>query len=79
MVGALSIETRRLQREPYTCRSEAVVGKKLAREQSNWNPKPRGRRRVRSHVRHAADRAMIRMLSVGIGLVLILILLERSL
>jgi hypothetical protein len=56
-----------------------MTGKKLAREQSSWAAKPRGRRRVRPHVRHAADRAIIQYVAAAVGLVILLVIIGQSL
>lgn len=56
-----------------------MVGKKLAREQSSWTTKPRRGRRVRPHVRHAADRAIIQYLAAAVALVILLVIISQSL
>lgn len=52
------------------------MSKKLARLQTDWTPKPRGRRRARRHIRKAADRAMI-LFSVALASALVILIVHK--
>lgn len=53
------------------------MSKKLARLQTDWTPKPRGRRRVRPNVRKAADRAMT-AISIGLAITIIFLVALKA-
>lgn len=55
------------------------MSKKVAREQLDYGARPRGRRRVRPHVRRAANRAMLAVvlaLAAFLGVMILICRLE---